>query len=118
MKTNIIINLQFEALHHWATCPDIHPQGYLKHPHRHTFHITLKIPVNHADRDLEFIDHKHTIEVDLHSKYGGHFDYNDIADLGAMSCEMLAEELLDRWDAVYVSVLEDGENGAEVYRED
>ena len=37
---------------------------------------------------------------------------------GAMSCEMLAKEILKEFDCVYVSVFEDNENGAEIYSPD
>ena len=39
-------------------------------------------------------------------------------EFGAMSCEMLAKEILKEFDCVYVSVFEDNENGAEIYTPD
>lgn len=116
MKTNVIINLQFEATHYWATIPDSHLESYLKYPHRHVFHIKIKIPVQHNDRDIEFIQYKRMILADLLANYreAAHL----VPDIGELSCEMLAVYLLHQWDAVYVSVLEDGENGAEVYRDE
>ena len=118
MKTNIIVNLQFEALHCWPACPDDHKEVYLKQPHRHVFHIKLKIPVNHCDRDIEFIELKRWIVNGLYRTYGKGDLRLTVPDLGAMSCEMLASKLMREWNAMYVSVLEDGENGAEIYTED
>jgi len=127
MKTNIVINFQFEALHHWETCPEDHSQAYLKYPHRHIFYIQLKIPVLHDDRDIEFIELKQRIIDDLSFRVETitqtiktsateQFVISN-KDFGAMSCEMIAKDLLQRWNAVYVRVLEDNENGAEVYKE-
>ena len=117
MKMNIIINLQFEALHQWSSCPKDHSQQYLENLHRHVFHITIKIPVTHSNRDIEFIDHKHQILKHMHMNWPTDAK-SGIPKLGAMSCEDLAQYFIDSWDAVYACVLEDGENGAEIYTED
>ena len=114
MKMNIIINLQFEALHNWSTIPKEHSQQYLKQSHRHVFHCKIKIPVTHTNRNIEFIDHKHKILEDLKMAFSVHKTIG-MSNLGSASCEDLAQYFIDSWDAVYASVLEDGENGAEVY---
>jgi len=116
MRTNIIINTKFAALHHWSTIPDDHSQHYLKNSHRHEFHIRLKIPVRHDDRDIEFIEFKNKIDKYLHDRF---YEYpHATPDLGSMSCEMLCNALLLEFKAVYCRVLEDGENGAEVILEE
>lgn len=110
MKTNIIINLQFPALHHWPDC-NIDKVRYLKYAHRHIFHVKLKYSVTHADRDIEFISKKIEIQRYVHN-------YLENQYLGSKSCEMIAEELLGHernGGCIYVSVLEDNENGAEVF---
>lgn len=110
MKRFISIKLQFEATHCWAGC-DIKEVEYLQHPHRHVFHITVKWPVSHADRQLEFIVQKHKVERFLLSKFQNR-------QLGGRSCEMLCDEIHAEFnDCSFVSVYEDGENGAEVYYE-
>lgn len=104
MKTNIIVNLQWEAIHSWSKCP-LPEVAFLKHPHRHIFHICAKKEVTHDDRQVEIIMFKRKI-----LEYLNQWDN----DLGDQSCEMLAKELAHQFELSYCSVLEDGENGAEV----
>ncbi|HBH48817.1 MAG TPA: hypothetical protein DDX98_09260 [Bacteroidales bacterium] len=104
-KTNIIVNLQYEAIHHWPGC-DIPEVSFLKDKHRHIFHICCKREVQHDDRDIEIIMFKRKILKFLQSNYNG--------DFGSMSCEMIANELAYIFKLSYCSVLEDGENGAEI----
>ena len=111
MKTNIIVKLQYEALHNWPKVAEVLPLNpeihFLQYPHRHIFHITLEKAVSHSDRDVEIILFKRKVLERLDARYCG--------DLGAMSCEMLAEVLLNQFECVSVEVLEDNENGAKVY---
>ncbi len=106
MKKNVIIKTSFSAVHCWPNCP-IEAVSFLKHPHRHTFHVVLKCSVTHNNRDIEILQLKSKVNVYLSQ-------YED-QNMGRKSCEDLAEELLHRFHAVYVSVLEDNENGAEIY---
>lgn len=109
MATNIIVNLQFEGIHRWGNCP-FQEVAFLKALHRHMFHITCKKTVQHDDRDIEIIMLKHSIGDYLCSTYKD-------GNLGGKSCEMLARELLEQFNLSYCSVLEDGENGAEITNE-
>lgn len=111
MTTNIVVNFQYEATHNWPGVvdhPDLKSVSFLQYPHRHMFHVCAKKEVKHSDRDVEIIKFKRELWEHLRSSYGG--------ELGAMSCEMLAEDLVRRFGLSYCSVLEDGENGAEVYQ--
>jgi hypothetical protein len=103
MKTNIIVNLQYAALHCWPEA-----KNYLKHPHRHVFYITCKKEVKHDNRDIEFIFLKEQIE-----DYLTLFNH----DFGSRSCEMLAKLLIRNYNLNYCKVMEENENGAEVYSE-
>ena len=81
--------------------------------HRHKWFITAKKKVNHDDRDVEFIMFKRDIIDYLREEY-----FNSLTrthEFGSRSCEMLAKEIMEAFDCVYVSVFEDNENGAEVY---
>ena len=76
------------------------------------FHITLKKQVFHDDRDVEFIMFKRQVQNYLQKYYRNDYQCHFF---GPNSCEMIAKELLDQFDCVYVSVWEDNENGAECY---
>ncbi|MBP6424146.1 MAG: hypothetical protein KA278_00335 [Flavobacterium sp.] len=104
LNKKIIINLQVEGLHQWKDCP-IKEVDFLKDRHRHIFHICIKKTVSHNDRDIEIIYLKREV-----LNYLG----TQPIEFGNKSCETIAEELLKEFDADYVSVLEDNENGAEV----
>ena len=107
MTKTIVIKTQFEGIHQWPDCniPEVH---FLRNPHRHIFHVTMKFKVDHNNREKEFIVAKRQLEDVLR------IDYAD-KDLGAMSCEDIAEKLMAHFQASYVSVFEDNENGAEIY---
>ena len=120
MTTNVIVNLQVEALHNWPDARNVFPEvGFLSYPHRHVFHIQCKKRVNHDDRDIENILFKRSVLEYLTEKYDNtnveSYYYHSL-DFGSKSCEMLAKELLFKFDLEYCSVLEDGENGAEVIK--
>jgi|TARA_R110000764_G_scaffold1012_2_gene3796 hypothetical protein len=107
MRTNIIVNLQHEAVHQWTDCK-LEGVEFLAFPHRHIFHICCKKEVTHDDRDIEIILLKRKVNSFLDEMYPKTF--------GDMSCEMIAKELLNVFELNYCSVLEDNENGAEVWQ--
>lgn len=112
MKKNIIVSLQVQGIHRWLEC-DIPEVLFLRDPHRHIFYITCKKEVNDSNREIEFIMLKNEIlsYINETKKIG------NIIQFGNMSCEMIAEHLMDQFDLSYCSVLEDNENGAEVYND-
>jgi len=115
MKTNIIINFQVEGLHCWTEAKNIIPvMSFLSNLHRHIFHIECKKEVFHDNRDVEFIDFKRNVKNYLEEKY---FD-NDTQCLlfNSMSCEMICKELIDKFDLSYCKVMEDNENGGEIWK--
>lgn len=118
-KMAIEVKTQFEGLHCWPDAPD--EVKFLRHTHRHMFHVVLRLPVHHNDRELEFIMVKHELEKFLKERYS----WPDApAALGRMSCEDIAKSIL-KWvmvkysggcvrtlrGNVTVGVFEDGENG-------
>ena len=115
IQTNVIVKLQVDGTHRWPAAAEVFPEvSFLSDTHRHMFHVTAKKAVNHDDRDVEFIMFKRDIENYLRDMY-----YDSVLRthrFGPMSCEMIARELFEYFGCEYVSVYEDDENGAEVYR--
>jgi len=101
-QKEIIVKLQVEGIHRWEDC-DLPHVSFLKYPHRHNFYITIHKKVEHNDRDIEIIMFKRQV-----------LEYLGVEPVmfGLKSCESIAEELLVKFDAVSVTVLEDNENGA------
>jgi hypothetical protein len=113
LATNVIVNLQYEAFHNWQGVKEALPNQpelhFLFDRHRHIFHVKAEKAVSHSDRDVEIIWFKRQILNYLEDMYGRPGEFK------SKSCEMLAEELLKKFDCVSVEVLEDNENGARVY---
>jgi len=110
ITTEVYCTLQVEGTHNWPDCP-FEEVDYLRVPHRHIFHIKAYGKVTHSDRDVEFIMLKHEIWKYLTTgKYWSH--NNHLCEFGAMSCEMIAQELIDNFDLSRCEVSEDNENGA------
>ena len=114
MKKYVIIRTQVEAIHSWPECP-YEDVSFLRSPHRHIFHIEIKISVGHNDREVEFIRAKRKIEEQLRG-------YGKLKDIGSTSCEDMAEEIYSWFGTTYpiisISVFEDNENGAEIIFEE
>lgn len=112
-RTTVIVNTSVDGCHNFPAAKQIFPEvDFLSDRHRHMFSIKLASIVTHSDRDKEFIMLKRDIQQYVLDKY-----YNDntrTCEFGARSCEMLAEELLEKFDAQWVEVWEDQENGAKV----
>lgn len=107
----VVVRTQFVGVH---ACPaekcGSAENWFLKEPHRHLFKVEMKARVSDGNREIEFFDLlgalKRRIEL---------FPLN----LGMWSCEMIAATLLEsvreKFPSVFfVSVFEDGENGAEL----
>ena len=108
-RMGVFGSLQFEAIHCWPEAPkgDIF---FLSHPHRHIFKLEFRAPVTHDNRDIEFITLKREVENFCNDKYAG-------KNIGATSCEMIGCAILDNFPQIGgVTVSEDGENGANVWR--
>lgn len=118
IKTSIIIRFQLEGFHNFPQAKNIFPEvGFLSDKHRHIFHFELKKQVNHDDRDVEFILFKREVESYLIDKYGGNYSedhppFSYFCEFGSMSCEMIARDLLEKFDLESCSVFEDNENGS------
>jgi hypothetical protein len=92
--------------------------SFLGIPHRHIFHLRVRIEVFHNDRDIEFIQFKRWME----RLYNGESATdNEVLILNHRSCEMIADELYEKITAKYpsrfveIDVAEDGENGCSIF---
>lgn len=108
---SVCINTEFSATHNWPECP-IPEVEYLKYPHRHLFKVHVKVLVPHKERAVEFIVFKREVTDLVREQYEG-------KHLEGMSCEAICLDLLAKLSGRYsgvwfVSVYEDGENGAEL----
>lgn len=113
-KSEVYATVIFEAIHNWpgvTSIPGLEEVAYLQYPHRHRFFIRVYSRVTHSDRDVEFIWLAHQVEKFLKSKFPSY--HGAAAEIGAMSCEMIGQLILENFDAIYkVDVSEDDENGA------
>jgi len=107
LRTWAIIKAQVEGIHRFPEATG--EEEFLSYPHRHIFHIIVYIEQFHGDRDIEYLDFKKFLSRSCPK-----------GDIGTMSCEQIAENVLSRIREKYpnrkvkIVVLEDGENGAEL----
>jgi len=103
VKKFIKVSFQFEGFHKWPEAID-HAESYLALRHRHMFHCTALKRVGHNDRDIEFIELKRMMSNYIKLRFGLEF--------GTMSCESIAEHLMNYFCLDEIEISEDGENGA------
>ena len=112
-KTTVIVKLAVDGMHNFPKAAELFPEvAFLADRHRHMFYFTAAKQVFHDDRDVEFIMFKRDILNYLTSQYSD--SHMRTMEFGAQSCEMLAREILNRFDCEWVEVWEDQENGARV----
>lgn len=103
----IFITTEYEGIHCYPNAPE--EVAFLRHPHRHMFHVRIDLQVTHSDRDVEFIMFRREIDKMIAER---------ITEMQHRSCEMICEILLEYVIEKYpnrkcrVEVSEDGENGA------
>lgn len=102
----VFCQTRFEGFHKWAKAP--HQVKFLRDLHRHEFHVRVEVKVDHADRDVEFLILKYTVDACIAEAISTQTTVE-------WSCEHWATYLLNKVDgATKVEVSEDGENGAVV----
>lgn len=127
MKRYIKVHNQFNGVHCWSKCP-YDEVKFLKHPHRHVFHVYTKALVEHSDRAVEFFLLQADVQKAIVELYGRDeiiidkkkvkLDREVNLDLGERSCEMVCEDLYNTLFAKYkkaivsIETSEDNENFA------
>lgn len=104
MKRYILTHNEIEGFHCYPNAPQI--CDFLSHRHRHIFVIECLFEVSHNEREIEIITQQNKIENYLKSKYGNPCEFCD------MSCESIAEELMQKYKTHSVTVKEDNYGGA------
>lgn len=119
----LVVSTKISATHHWTDAPK--KRAYLKVSHRHDFQVSIRVPVEGADREREFHDlHDEldyvlmNIAVSLSENVPGRSGCGMVMhDFGEMSCEQIGEAILAKMPHVAsVAVWEDPFHGAETHR--
>jgi hypothetical protein len=112
-KSFIVVRTQFEGFHRYPGAGSIDPRiAFLEDRHRHMFHVTAKMAVDHQNREQEFFLVKWKLQEFIRS-----------GEMNNKSCEMMAQEIIEHhliptYGHRYyeVTVSEDGESdGIVVY---
>lgn len=106
--TTVWSHVQLIGFHHWPEAPD--PRAYLRSRHRHTFHVTPRVRVDHENRAVEFHDLRDHVKA-----WWGITD----REWGAASCEKIAADLAAHLTGLgltvtAITVAEDDEDGATI----
>lgn len=120
MKIEIVIRLDVIGFHRFPA-----HDGFLANEHRHTFNIAIHIPVNHDNRDIEFIGAKSRLLLVIPKYFDKQYSSIEFSTYGVnfqdKSCESIAKSIYDiariHLEATpsKIEVYEDNENGAIVY---
>lgn len=109
MKSTVILDFEIEGFHHYPNAPK--EVDFLRHPHRHLFQIRVGYDVTDLNREKEIFIQQAYLEEYFGECYGHPAYFDD------MSCEMIADDLLNfiKYDGgQWVEVFEDGKGGAKV----
>lgn len=115
MNKKIVVTNNFKGYHKYAEAP--RNVSFLSNMHRHIFNVKTIIEVFHNDRDIEFFQLQHEIEMFVKNRYRKVWEQY-IDGIYIESCEALAESIIKHLHEKYpdrhvcVEVWEDNENGA------
>lgn len=108
MKREVLTYNEVIGFHNYPDAPKW--CSYLGHRHRHVFVIRCRFEVSHNEREIEINEQQLQIDNFLHLKYGSPCEFK------GMSCESIAEVLIEQFKCTQVEVLEDGYGGAALTR--
>jgi len=109
MKKTVIAQFEIEGFHNYPKAPV--KVGFLRYEHRHTFIVKVGYLVTDSNREKEIFLCRDEIKSYLIESYGFPCQFK------AMSCEMIAEEILEfskEDGVVWVEVWEEKTGGARV----
>ena len=102
----VLIDFDIEGFHNYPESPK--EVEFLKYPHRHLFQIKMGFEVTDSNREIEIFIMTDVVKEYINSKYGTPAQFQN------MSCEHIAEDLLNKFNSKFVEVLEDSKGGARV----
>jgi len=109
MTTYVTTINEIEGLHYYPDAPD--NVSFLRHPHRHIFHVECRFKVSHDNREIEIFTQEEEITRYLTERFGNPCMF------GRMSCEMIAVDIINAFpETLECKVTEDGKGGAIVQR--
>ena len=108
MKTIVITRNYIDGFHCYPDAPL--EVGFLRNLHRHIFHIECGFAVDHDNREKEIFIYQSKIEKYIYDVFGKPAEFKNL------SCEAIAENIMQEFDCNYVKVTEDGEGGAIIQR--
>lgn len=119
MKRSVYVSTAVWGEHRWPDAPA--RRMYLRHPHRHRFHVEHRVEVVHGDRDVEFHDLLDLVNEAIRMAALGDLGHGWL-DFGTMSCEHIARAICEFVANAYPGrnlnqvcrVAEDGINGGEI----
>lgn len=109
MKKQVICKITIEGFHNYPQPPK--QVSFLSDIHRHQFEITFAYDVKHLNRDVEIFIQRDEVQDYLYEAYGNPCQF------GAMSCEHIANEILEFIEpdgGVWVEVWEEKTGGARI----
>jgi len=109
MKSTVIIQFEIEGFHHYPNAPQ--EVDFLSDKHRHTFIVKAGYSVEDLNREKEIFIERDYIKEYLIESYGSPCEF------GAMSCEMIAAEILEYAEMegmIWCEVWEEKTGGARV----
>lgn len=109
MKRLVLTYNEIEGFHRYPGAPT--ECAYLADKHRHIFVVECAFEVGHNEREIEIITQQDIIEDFIFTHWGRP------AQFGTMSCESIAQELIEAFPAMCsCTVKEDGYGGASLTR--
>jgi len=108
ISRHVIIDFDVVGFHYYPDPPK--EVDFLKYNHRHLFQIKCNWLVGHNEREKEIFIYTDKVKEWLENEFGLPCDFKN------MSCESIAEKILNKFDCYSVSVLEDGKGGAKLER--
>ena len=110
MRT-VILDFDIEGFHYYPNAPK--QVAFLENNHRHIFRIRAGLKVDDLNREKEIFIEQDKLKDYLIESYGSPCFFMD------MSCEMIAQDLLEFLTddgGIWVEVFEDSRGGARVDR--